>query len=176
LWDRIKELDSFFEKKYRYVTTIKIYPEAVIPAGSYDFFEQIGRSNSQIEAIVKIVRIVIAAHKTIPPLSPPNNPSSFSPQKPKKKEGNTRKSCTRKDHERKLKDCVIDFVNQSTQGVTVKLGELTKAHNLRPEVFRKGTKGHELMQAALKVVAKDRKGDKNAIQEFVIKLLEKLPK
>jgi hypothetical protein len=58
LWDKIKELDGFFEKKYRYVKTIKIYPESVIPAGSYDFFERMGRSNSQIGDIVKIARTV----------------------------------------------------------------------------------------------------------------------
>ena len=123
----------------------------------------------------EIARTVIAAHTTVQPPSSQEKSSSPPPDKPKKK-SSQRKSCSREVHERKLKDCVIDFVNQSTQGITVKLGELTKAHNLRPEVFRTGTKGYKLMRAALKAVAKDRKGDKDAAQDFVIKLLEKTQK
>jgi len=81
-WAKIKKLDDFFEK-YRHVTTIKIYPKAVIPSGSYDFFERMGRSNCHFSDIVKIVQTVAADHKNTPP-SPPSvpPPAGTPPQKP----------------------------------------------------------------------------------------------
>jgi hypothetical protein len=113
---------------------------------------------------------------------PPQGKRCTSTRKKATKKGVARKSCTREKYEKKLRDCIIDYVNRSTQGETVLLKDLVKVHGLRPEVFRKKdkndnlTKGYKLMQAAKKVVAKDRKGNKDAVQDFLIKLLEKLPK
>ena len=134
---------------------------------------------------------VQAAHKTeaVSQITGQNaqvQPNQIAPtSKPPKQNSsklNKRKSCSRETHEKKLRDCIIDFVNRSTLGEKVKLGELADAYGLRPEVFRKHTKdgklskGYKLMQAAQKVVMRDRKGHKDETQDFILKLLEKRSK
>jgi hypothetical protein len=94
----------------------------------------------------------------------------------------TRKSSTREKHKENVITSVIDFVTRTTQGETVLLKDLTKDHNLSPGAYRKKDKNgnireaYKLMREARKVVIRDRKGNKEQTQDFLLQLLKKLPK
>jgi len=115
-WDKVKRLDNFFKKTYRYVTLIKIVPESAIPEDSDDSDEFFERSacctrtdfRGRIGDLVRMAK-GIQTNPSVRSTPPPNPATSANssvaapPSKTPKQNRKSRNSCSHKEHEKKIK-------------------------------------------------------------------------